>query len=366
MARPRGRIGRLSGLRALLAAGLGLWLSGCSAMAYYGHLIKGQTEVLSARTPIAEVVADPETDATLRARLQRVDQARGFAVAQLALPESGSYRSYVELDRRYVLWNVFAAPEFSMQAYQWCNWLYGCFAYRGYYRHARAQREATRLNAQGMDTHIGGVPAYSTLGWFDDPLLWSMMYWDDHTLLETLFHELAHERLFLKGDTAFNESYASFVGEEGLRQWAASRGLPPPSAAVQRQRRNAFVALVEDARQQLETLYNRPLSIDAMRSRKAEFIEALRARYRRLRDTEWEGWGGYDHWFEAPINNAKLLTIGLYHQWVPAFAALFAEVDEDWSAFHAAVEALADAPPEERRNRLEQLAGQQSGARAPR
>lgn len=347
------------------ARGLGLvvmavCLSGCTSLAYYGHLLKGQTQVLQAREPIPEVIADPDTDAALRDRLQRVDQARRFAVEALSLPDSGSYRSYVELDRRYVLWNVFAAPEFAMQAHEWCNWLYGCFAYRGYYDKAAAEREARRLSEQGKDTHVGGVPAYSTLGWFDDPLLWSMMYWDDDTLIATLFHELAHERFFLSGDTAFNESYATFVGETGLRQWAESRGLPPPAADKQRQRRSDFVALVQSTRQRLEALYAGPLAVEAMRRRKAEIIDDMRRRYRAMRDAQWGGWGGYDDWFNAPINNAKLLTVGLYHQWVPAFAALFDSIGRDWDAFHEAVEAIAQLPEPARERRLEALMAGQS------
>lgn len=352
---------RFPAARAAVALALAAGLSGCASLSYYGHLLSGQTQVLQARTPIPEVIADPDTDAALRERLQRVDQARRFAVDALALPDSGSYRSYVELDRRYVLWNVFAAPEFSLEAHQWCNWLYGCFAYRGYYDEAAAERAAERLSAQGKGTHVGGVPAYSTLGWFDDPLLWSMMYWDDDTLIETLFHELAHERFFLKGDTAFNESYATFVGQAGLRRWAESRGLPPPATNTQQQRRADFVALVLATRERLEALYAQPLAVPAKRARKAEIIEAMRLQYRLMRDQEWDGWGGYDHWFDAPINNAKLLTVGLYNRWVPAFAALFASVDRDWSAFHAAVEALGEQPQEARERALERLSRAQQG-----
>lgn len=328
-------------------------LAGCG---YYGHLLKGQLDIVRARTPIADIVADAEGDPELRARMQRVQAARGFAVQRLHLPDSDSYRSFVALDRPYALWNVFAAPEFSLQAHEWCAPFFGCFAYRGYYDEDRAYAEAARLSRRGMDVHVAGVAAYSTLGWFADPVLSSMLHWDDAMLAGTVFHELAHERYYLRGDTAFNESFASFVEQEGLRQWALARGEELPAEAVQRRRRQEdFVALVSGAREALEALYAQDLPEDTMRAGKRAVFERLRADYRALRDGAWNGWSGYDRWFDEYLNNAKLLPVGLYHRWVPAFEALFVELGGDWEAFYAAVERLGAFDAEAREAELQAL-----------
>lgn len=355
MAGSRGR------LKALLLVVVVLPLGGCQ-LGYFGHLAAGQIEVLRARQPIEALLADSGTDPALRARLETVRAARAFAVEALALPDSGSFDSFVQLDRAYVLWNVFAAPELSLQPKQWCYPFQGCFAYRGYYDRRLAREEAERLAAAGFDTYVSGVPAYSTLGWFDDPLLWSMLYWDDATLIETVFHELAHERLYVADDTAFNESYATFVGREGLRQWRAVSDDAPPVEAAQRCRRADFVALVSETRANLEAVYAQDAPDAVKRAAKHAAIDDLRERYRRLRDTRWGGYDGYDAWFEEAINNAKLLPVGLYHRWVPAFGALFAETG-DWTRFHERVEALAGRAPGARQRRLEALADGVDGAR---
>lgn len=333
-------------LQALVALPLAVSLGGC----YYGHLLMGQADILRARTPIAEVIADEQADPELRRRLEMVQEARRFAVERLGLPDSGSYKSYVALDRPFALWNVFVTEEFSLAAEEWCAPLYGCFAYRGFYDEARARDYAARLSRQGMDVHVAGVSAYSTLGWFRDPVLSSMMRWDDAVLVATIFHELAHEQYYLRGDTAFNESYATFVEEEGLRQWALSRGESLPEAVQQRRRRQEdFVALITTARERLKALYAEELDAETMRSRKADAFAQLREDYRALRDSAWDGWSGYDQWFDSYLNNAKLLPVGLYHQWVPAFESLFIEVGGEWADFHEEVSRIGamEAPERE-------------------
>jgi predicted aminopeptidase len=348
---------RLSRIAAalLLAASAPLTLGACGNLGYYAHLLGGQVQVLRAREAISDVVNDPQRDQRLRERLALVAEARVFAVDALGLPDGRSYTSYVELDRPHVLWNVFAAPEFSLQAHQWCYLFYGCFSYRGYYEQARAEQKAAALEARGLDVHVGGVSAYSTLGWFSDPVLSSMMHWDDAMLIGTVFHELAHELYYIRDDTAFNESFATFVEEEGLRQWSASRGETLPDRSQGRMRHAGFVALVRGAREDLQTLYAQTLPVEEMRARKAERIESLRMEYRRMRDEAWGGWSGYDRWFESPINNAKLLPVGLYHQWVPAFEALYAELDGNWAAFYAEVAVIGGLSTEARLERLQAL-----------
>ena len=342
---------------------LGTALSGCSSIDYFTHLAHGEYGVLSARKPIDQLIADPATDPKLKARLQLAQQARAFASDKLDLPRNGSYTVYADVGRNYVVWNVFAAPEFSLKPVTHCFLIAGCVGYRGYFDRPRADAEAKRLVGEGYETYVGGVPAYSTLGWFDDPILNTMMRWDDDALNSTIFHELAHQKLYLKSDTAFNESYATFVQEEGLRQWRAARGLPPGDSSAT-QRGDAFTQLVLDARTRLEKVYASGLPPQQMRAAKQAEFERLRADYRSLRDTQWQGYTGYDAWMDAPINNARLLPFGLYHKWVPAFAALYAQQSQDWVKFFAAAKALTKLDDEPRTAALEQLAPAAAGTAA--
>lgn len=331
-----------------------LLLGGCSSLDYYAHLADGQWQLLRARQPVADVVSDPAQPAELRRRLQLAQEARDFASAALALPDNRSYRLYADLGRPYVVWNLFATPEFSLEARSHCFPIAGCVAYRGYFDEQRARGAAARLRTEGLDAEVDGVIAYSTLGWFADPLLAGMLAWSDEYLAGLIFHELAHQRLYLAGDTTFNESYARFVEEEGLRQWRRARGLPSPPAHLQRQREQ-FVALVLASRARLEALYASPLPAAAMREAKAAEFQRLRGEYAALRDGPWRGDRRFDGWFARPLNNARLLPFGLYEQWVPAFAALFAEAGGDWSRFHGEVAALARREAPQRRERLAAL-----------
>jgi len=340
---------------AVLALAIVPVLAACSGIGYYAHLARGQYALLAARRPIVDVVADPATPAALRGRLEQAQAARAFASDVLQLPRNGSYTNYADLHRSYVVKNVFAAPEFSLVPVEHCFPIAGCVAYRGYYDVARAEAEAQRLKAKGYEVYIGNVPAYSTLGWFDDPVLNTMLQWDDDELAGTIFHELGHQRLYVKGDTAFNESFATFIEQQGLRQWRAARGLPPGDSQSS-QRSDAFTALILSARTRLQQLYASGEAPDAMRRDKQAEIERLRGDYRTLRDGPWHGYSGYDAWMNAEINNAKLLPFGLYHQWLPSFAALFAQAGGDWRAFYAAAKTVADLTPAARQQRLQALA----------
>ena len=310
-------------------------LSGC----HLSHLTAGQYDLLSRRQPIADVLADANTRADLRRQLERVLEARAFAVRALHLPDNDSYRDYADLERPYAVWNVFATPEFSMTGKTWCYPFSGCVAYLGYFDEARARADAKDLKAEGWDVHVAGVPAYSTLGWFDDPVLSTMLSWDDDRLVETLFHELAHQQLYVEGDTAFNESFASFVGEEGLRQYRAARGEPPPDTQAA-SREDRFLPLLLAARARLEAIYAQPLNHEAMRAAKQATFAQLRADYAALKKS-WNGYAGYDGWFVGELNNAKLLPVGLYNQRVPEFAALFRAVGGDWRLFYDKATTLA-------------------------
>lgn len=326
-------------------------LGGCSTLNYYDQLARGQLQLLHARQSVDQVIANPATDPKLRERLKLSQQARTFASRQLHLPDNRSYRLYADLARPYVVWNVFATDEFSLAPVTHCFPIAGCVAYRGYYSVGGARGEAALLRQAGKDVYVSGVEAYSTLGWFDDPILASMLGWDDERLATLIFHELAHQRFYVKDDTEFNESYASFVEQEGTRQWRAARGLPV-EAVSRSQQRDDFIRLVLGVRERLTALYQQPLSADLMRQRKAAEFDRLRRDYRALRDQRWGGEKRYDGWVDAPLNNAKLLPFGLYDQWVPAFAALFKNVNGDWLAFYAEVERLGALPLSERREAL--------------
>ena len=346
------RQNRRLGLFALLLPAV--LLNGCASLSYYGQLAQGQLRLLNARVPVAEVVADPARDPTLRAHLAQSQKARAFASEQLHLPDNQSYRLYADIGRPFVVWNVFATPEFSLSPQNHCFPIAGCVAYRGYYSQSGARGEAALLARQGLDVSIGGVEAYSTLGWFNDPILSSMLGWGDERLATLIFHELAHQRVYVKDDTSFNESFASFVEQEGTRQWRSARGLAPAGDAQGRQREQ-FIALVLDSRARLERLYASPLSAEAMRQGKAAEFERLRREYRHLREHQWAGSKRYDPWVNAPLNNARLLPFGLYDQWVPAFAALFQQAQGDWPAFYRAVQTLGALPAHARQQRLEGL-----------
>jgi predicted aminopeptidase len=329
---------------------LAVCLNGCST--YYGQLTVGQLDLLRQRQPVAAVIEEPQTDPLLRQRLALALQARRFASAALGLPDNDSYRLYADIKRPYVVWNVFATEALSVAPLNHCFPIAGCVAYRGYFHQGRARGAAAVLETKGYDTLVTGVQAYSTLGWFDDPLLSSMLRLDDERLAGLIFHELAHQRLYIAGDTAFNESYASFVEREGLRQWRASRGLPPPSETA-RQRYAEFSQLMLDTRERLAALYASDLSESAMlAAKRAEFMR-LRQAYRERRDGAWHGDSRFDRWMAQPLNNASLLPFGLYDRWVPSFAALFAQVDGDWQRFHARVEAMGRMPADERAKLLE-------------
>ena len=329
-------------------------LSGCSSISYYGQLASGQWQLLRAREPVAQVIADPARPPQLREHLAQSQKARTFVSEHLHLPDNQSYRLYADIGRPYVVWNVFATTEFSLSPETHCFPIAGCVAYRGYYNQGAARGEAALLRLRGMDVSIGGVEAYSTLGWFNDPILNSMMNWGDERLATLIFHELAHQRFYVQDDTEFNESFANFVEQEGTRQWRVARGLAPASVSASKQR-DQFIQLILDTRQRLEKVYAQPLSADAMRAAKAAEFERLRSDYRQMRDSQWAGDKRYDAWINLPMNNARLLPFGLYDQWVPAFAALFRQEDGDWLRFYAAVERLGGLPVEQRKAALRQL-----------
>ncbi|HKT43073.1 MAG TPA: aminopeptidase [Rhodanobacteraceae bacterium] len=333
--------------RALALTAVGGALAGCSTVGYYAHLAAGEMAVLRARVPIRKVIADPDVDPALRARLQLALRARAFASDTLKLPRNRSYTTYADIHRPFVMWNVFATPVLSLQPVEHCFLFAGCVAYQGFYHHDRAEALADKLKREGDDVWVGGVPAYSTLGHFADPLLSTMDHWSEDEMVGTIFHELAHQQFYVKGDTAFNESFATFVQREGLKQWRADNHLTPPDPA-EAGRQRQFTELVLATRGKLKALYASDVADAVKRERKAQTFADMRHGYEHLRDTEWHGYPGYDHWFDTPLNNAKLLPFGLYDRGVPAFAALFKRCDGDWTRFYAEVRKIGNEPASQR------------------
>lgn len=344
----------MPGLRLLALAAMSLALCGCASLRYYAQAVHGQGELVLRRQPVRKLLRDPATDPKLAARLAQALAARAFASRRLDLPDNRSYTTYVALHRPYVVWNVFATPRFSVEAVRHCFPVAGCVAYRGWFSEAAAEADAARLRRKGDDVWVGGVPAYSTLGWFADPILSSMLGWDDDELAGTIFHELAHQLIYAKGDTAFNESFATFVQDEGLREWRAARGLPPEDGRS-RAMDDGFTSLVLDLRGRLQALYASGADVEAMEAGKQRAIAAFRQRYAAWRDAHFPGDHRYDAWVARPINNARLLPFGLYDQWTPAFAALFRESGGQWPAFYARVRSLAREPKAKRDAALQGL-----------
>lgn len=339
-------------------------LPGCGAIDFYWQGFAGQVGVLAGARPVDEVLATTP-DAKLAERLERARAIRAYASRELGLPSNGSYTRYTDLGRPYVVWNVFAAPALSLDPREWCFPVAGCVSYRGFFDETDARAEAARLAAQGFDVHVGGVPAYSTLGWFDDPLLSSFVRYPDTALARLVFHELAHQVVYVRDDTTFNESFATAVEEAGVERWIAAQAGTPRHAALladearSERLRVAFKRLVREARADLEALYASDLAPEDKRARKAAILGRLRAGYEAAKAGE-AGLAAYDRWFagyegQGP-NNASLASVGLYDDQLPAFRALLAEVGGDLPAFYARVRALAKLPRSQRDAALDALA----------
>ncbi|MGE5465859.1 MAG: aminopeptidase [Ignavibacteria bacterium] len=331
-------------------------LAGCASPGYYLQAIGGQLEILRASRPLNEAMDDPALPEDLRRRLALAVRMREFASRALGLPDNGSYRKYADVHRPYVTWNVFAAEPLSVEPKRWCFPVAGCVSYRGYFSESAARAYADDLREDHYDVFVGGIAAYSTLGWFDDPILNTFIRYPDAELARLIFHELAHQVLYVSGDTAFNESFAVAVEEAGVRRWIDANGTPAQRADFERreQYRRDFIALVKGARSRLAAIYQRPVPDAEKLAEKRLALEQLQADFRQVRDGRWGGFAGYDRWFAAGINNATLASVGLYLDDVPAFEALLAENGNDLPRFYAAARALAKLPAEERKERIAQ------------
>jgi predicted aminopeptidase len=331
-------------------------LCACDALRYYHQSVRGQLDLLERRKPIEALIADPATPVELQATLRYALQARQFAASALKLPVDGQFSTYADLERPFAVWSVFAAPEFSLEAKTWCYPIVGCAAYRGYFSPQAAHEYAAQLSAQGFDVAVEGIPAYSTLGWFDDPLPSTVIQRRPVDLAALIFHELAHQVLYLPDDTTFNESFATVVEQEGVRLWLEQRGEHVELQRFQNARRQEeqFIALLLTCRNRLEQLYRSGEPVERLRQGKLDAFDALRAAYRQAK-RRCPGEADFDAWFDSPLNNARLVPIAAYHDLVPGFSAWLQSLGGDFEAFFAGCRELGHKARSERHDFLRRL-----------
>ena len=338
----------------LLVLFLALGALQCQSIRYYHQAIDGQMDILARRQSIPELIDDPDTPATLRRKLLLILAVRAFAEKNLRLPVNDHYLSYVELDRPYVVWNVYAAPEFSLTPKTWCFPIAGCVRYRGYFSEQNAHRFGDSLKEKGFDVYIGGVVAYSTLGWFDDPVLSTFLNLSEPRTAALIFHELAHSVLYVPDDTAFNEGFATAVEQESFRRWQAAANDPKGYEIWLRRHRQhqKFTGLVLKFRTRLQNLYESDLPLNEKRIQKAALFTQLRSEFMDLKSDPGD-MAAYESRFKYPLNNAQLISVATYYNWVPAFNRILSEAGGDLEKFYQQCRALAEKEPAERNGILE-------------
>jgi predicted aminopeptidase len=335
-----------------------LLLTGCESLLYYSQAAVGQFSILRASESIEVLIEDPATSTDLKQRLELVRELTAFAARELQLPVDGQYSHYVDLERNYVVWNVFAAPELSLTPKTWCYPIAGCTAYRGYFKEQSADNYAAGLASENYDIYVGGVAAYSTLGWLNDPVLNTFIYREEAQLADLLFHELAHKQLYVPGDTLFNESFATAVASEGVRRWMAERDTSARYGTYQasRARQGDFLKLLGHYRALLQGVYLANDSDEEKRLRKRALIAQLREDFGALQH-EWGDSQAYSAWMAAPINNAKLNSVALYFDGVPAFEALLVAEDFELPRFYERARQLGEMDIVARHQLLESPGG---------
>jgi predicted aminopeptidase len=355
-----------------------LAMSGCQTLSFYGQAIKGQYQIVTGQQKFRTLLADPQTPALLKEKLLLVESLRAFAVKDLQLPVDGHYQRYADVHRPFVVWNVEAAPEFSLEPKAWWYPFAGSLEYRGYFSKRGAQKYGAWLQNKGYDVYVGGVPAYSTLGWFKDPVLNTFIFDPEPDLAETIFHELGHQRVFANGDTDFNEAFATTVGQEGARRWLQTKGdlAVLEKYLTELQRTAQFASLVKDTRGRLAQLYGdeRTASgkIKATRKQQADHVQELRQQKQQLLDrlrqeyselkAHWGDGINYDDWFARPLNNAQLNSVAAYYDLVPGFERLLEQNGGDLGKFYEAADKLAHEPRTERHQQLRALSGMATGS----
>lgn len=333
-----------------------LFLGACGELGYYAQGVAGHLDLMRRCRPIEEVIVEPGTPPELAEKLQEVLRIRDYASRALYLPENGSYRKYADLERPYVVWNLVATKELSIEPVTWCFPVAGCVSYRGYFSEERARKEQEKFQAEGYDLYLYGVSAYSTLRWFEDPMLNTMLRRTTAQMAALIFHELSHQVVYVPGDSAFNEAFAKTVELEGARRYLEAQGRKDEFRDLQEtmEREQDFINLVLKTRGRLQEIYSSKLSDEQKRQGKAEAFSQLKADYAQLREG-WGGYSGYDRWFEGELNNARLVSVSTYHRLVPAFENLMVREEGDFRRFFARVKEYASLQPNERTGRLDAL-----------
>lgn len=328
---------------------------GCETLQFYRQAVWGQWQLMHARVPLERAKQDPALDHEVRKGLELAAQILDFAAAEMAMQPNGRYQSYVHLERPYVVWNVFAAGPFELEGTRWCYPVVGCAPYRGYFKEASARRIAQKYAARGLETYVGGVPAYSTLGWFDDPLLSTFIVWPEPDLANLLMHELAHSQVWVSGDVAFNESFAEFVGNQGAEAWLRAQGKSTAWQDWQTFRREwrVFRDYLLAAKAYLAWVYAQPEREVLKPEALVDLQMCYQANRKRMGD------GRYNVLMAEQFNNALLVSVSTYADWLPAFAAVFEQSGRSWPAFFTAVRALGELSEEQRTARLQALTEQQ-------
>jgi predicted aminopeptidase len=328
-------------------------LSGCASINYYSQSIRGQFEVLQKRQKINDILKENNISDTLRSKLNTVLLLKKFSIQQLGLPKNNSYLSYTDLERHYVIWNIFATEEFSLESVKWCYLIVGCLSYRGYFSREEAQQYTKKLEEQGYDVYLGGVSAYSTLGWFDDPVLNTMLRWSDTRLATVMFHELAHQQLYIKNDTEFNEAYADTVAYIGVTKWLAQnpdKNLLKEYKQSQYQEKK-FIDLIMHYKSILSDIYQSAENEAITRKQKKESLQQMTNEYLQISQT-WKN-NAYKKWFSTEINNAKLAAIITYRKYFPAFIELYEKLEKNLPRFYSFSKSLSNCKPMKRKEILE-------------
>ncbi len=329
-----------------------LLISGCASINYYAQSIQGQFEVIQKRREISDLLEENYISNTLRNKLNTVLEIRDFSIQQLGLPDNKSYLYYANLERNYVIWNIFATEEFSLDPIKWCYLIVGCLNYRGYFTESDAQQNAIELEKQGYDVYLGGVSAYSTLGWFDDPVLNTMLRWSDIRLATVMFHELAHQQLYIKNDTKFNEAYADAIAYIGVTKWLeqnSDKNLLKEYEISQDQEKQ-FIHLVMRYKSLLNDIYQSSENEDLKRNRKKDLFQQMTDEYKNLSQI-WTK-NNYQKWFSEGINNAKLAAIITYREFVPAFIEIYEQLGNDLFKFYLLSKSLSNCKQMKRKEIL--------------
>lgn len=310
-----------------------LGLSSCETVRFYGQAVGGQMEILRKSRPNQKVVADPTTTPLVRRQLQSVDSIRQYASEYLSLPGDESYAKYADLKRKHVVWVLYAAPEFSLEPKKWRYPAVGEMDYRGYFREEDTLEMAADLRKDGYDVCIGGVDAYSTLGWFHDPVLNTFVHYPDLDLAETIFHELSHRVVFRRGDTMFNESMANVVAEEGVKRWLTHQKRFADLKKYEGRivRRGEFYREIDRTRHELKALYASGKPPEVMREKKKAILGKLRSQFLELR-RRWGG-QGLEGWLREDLNNGHIVSLNIYADMMPHFRQLMKECGGDMDLF---------------------------------